>query len=168
MVKYLAFAACAAKAPVTQTLTRKIDNIVQTAGSAENVQRWMFWTVPQATFFANASSQKKVLLLGGNGVGKTVLMIQRAKELSIAGEEVIFFTCGGTLKGLSKSLLQLQLQAEFEDFQSENPQSKKIKVKQLKTFPPHSKKYLDKIHVFMDEVDEKDFKNHATLQTKSL
>ena len=44
-------------------------------------------------------------------------------------------------------MLQLQLQAEFEDFQSENPQSKKIKVKRLKTFPPHSKKYLDKIHV---------------------
>ena len=43
----------------------------------------MFWTVPQATFFANATSQQKVLLLGGNGVGKTVLMIERPKQLAI-------------------------------------------------------------------------------------
>ena len=78
IVKYLAFTACAAKAPVSQSLTKLIDDRVKIAGSAENVQRWMFWTVPQATFFANASSQKKVLLFGGNGVGKTVLMIQRA------------------------------------------------------------------------------------------
>ena len=169
IVKYLAFTACAAKAPVSQSLTKEIDDRVKIAGSAENVQRWMFWTVPQATFFANASSQKKVLLLGGNGVGKTVLMIQRAKELSIAGEEVIFFTCSGALsKGNTKSLLQLQLQAEFEDFQTENPQSKKIQVERLKTFTSHNKKYLDKIHVFMDEVDEKSFKIYATLQTKSL
>ena len=50
----------------------------------------MFWTVPQATFFANATSQQKVLLLGGNGVGKKILMIERAKQLAIKGEEVVF------------------------------------------------------------------------------
>ena len=168
MVKYLAFTACAAKAPVTQTLTRKIDNIVQTAGSAENVQRWMFWTVPQATFFANASSRKKVLLLGGNGVGKTVLMIQRAKELSIVGEQVIFYIGSAfSAYGSIESLLQLQLQTEFEDFQTENPQSKKIQVRPLKSF--HRFDPMGKTHVFIDEVDEKSFENHAsTLQTKSL
>ena len=90
LVKYLAFAACAARAPITQSLTKEIDDRVQIAGSPENIERWMFWTVPQATFFANATSQQKVLLLGGNGVGKTVLMIERAKQLAIKEEEVVF------------------------------------------------------------------------------
>ena len=176
MVKYLAFAACAAKAPITQTLTRKIDDIVQCAGSAENIQRWMFWTVPQATFFANAMSQQKVLLLGGNGVGKTVVMMQRAKELSIAGEEVVF--CIGSHFNLllnkrssTKTLLQLQLEAEFDDFHTKNSsstqQSKKIQVKSLGSYDP-SKEYLEKTHVFMDEVRNSEFKKNATLQAKSL
>ena len=63
IVKYLAFTACAAKAPVSQSLTKLLDDRVKIAGSAENVQRWMFWTVPQATFFANASSWKKFYFL---------------------------------------------------------------------------------------------------------
>ena len=111
MVKYLAFAACAAKAPVTQSLTKEIDDRVQIAGSPENIERWMFWTVPQATFFANATSQQKVLLLGGNGVGKTVLMIERAKQLAIKGEEVIFLTLSKNIKILNETvhkLLKLQ------------------------------------------------------------
>ena len=168
IVKYLAFTACAAKAPVSQSLTKEIDDRVKIAGSAENVQRWMFWTVPQATFFANASSRKKVLLLGGNGVGKTVLMIQRAKELSIVGEEVIFYIGSAfSAYGSIESLLQLQLQTEFEDFQTENPQSKKVQVRPLKSF--HRYDPIGKTHVFIDEVDEKSFENHAsTLQTKSL
>ena len=83
MVKYLAFAACAAKAPVTQSLIKEIDDRVQIAGSPQNIERWMFWTVPQTTFLANATSQQKILLLGGNGVGKTVLMIERPKQLAI-------------------------------------------------------------------------------------
>ena len=107
MVKYLAFAACAAKAPVSQSLTKEIDDRVQTAGSAENVQRWMFWTVPQATFFANAVSKPKILLLGGNGVGKTVVMMQRAKELSIAGEKVVFCNGDTFYSSTTKKLLQL-------------------------------------------------------------
>ena len=82
----------------------------------------------------------------------------------ISGEEVIF-CIGGDLK--TKPLLQLQLEAEFEDFQTQNPQSKKIQVKSLKSYHPH-KKHLDKTHVFMDEVEEISFQNYAKLQTKSL
>ena len=167
MVKYLAFAACAAKAPVSQSLTKEIDDRVQTAGSAENVQRWMFWTVPQATFFANSVSKPKVLLLGGNGVGKTVVMMQRAKELSIAGEEIVF-CIGGFTDISTKALLQLQLEAEFEDYHTLNHQSKKIQVKSLHSYDP-STEHLDNTHVSMDEVREDVFKeHHATLHTKSL
>ena len=165
MVKYLAFAACAAKAPITQKLTRKIDDIVQTAGSAENVQRWMFWTVPQATVFANSFSQPKVLLLGGNGVGKTVIMMQRAKELSIVGEEVVF-CIGEDFGTTTKTLLHLQTEAEFEDFHTQNPQSKKIQVKSLNSYDP-SKENLGKTHVFIEEITEDKLKKIATLQTKS-
>ena len=114
LVKYLAFAACAAKAPITQSLTKKIDDRVQIAGSPENIEQWMFWTVPQATFFANATSQQKVLLLGGNGVGKTVLMIERAKQLAGKGEKVVF--CIDTLYRLWKTMLKLQMEVEFEEF----------------------------------------------------
>ena len=165
MVKYLAFAACAAKAPITQTLTRKIDDRVQIAGSAENIQRWMFWTVPQASFFANAVSQPKVLLLGGNGVGKTVVMMQRAKELSIAGEIVVF--CIGYKRSSTKTLLQLQLEAEFDDFHTQNPQSKKVQVKSLGSYDP-SKEHLEKTHVFMDEVRESEFKKKCYFTDKIL
>ena len=167
MVKYLAFAACAARAPVTQSLTKEIDDRVQIAGSPQNIERWMFWTVPQATFFANASSQQKILLLGGNGVGKTVLMVERAKQLSIKGEEVVFCIDPSSLILLQKSLLELQLEVEFEEFHQENPRSKKIRVENLNLYDP-SQENLNDIHVFIDELQSNHFQKYATLNTKSL
>ena len=166
MVKYLAFAACAAKAPITQSLTKEIDDRVQIAGSPQNIERWMFWTVPQATFFANATSQQKILLLGGNGVGKTVLMIERAKQLAIKGEKVVFCIDQSTSISL-KSLLQLHLEVEFEEFHKENPRSKKIRVENLTSYDP-SKETLSNIHLFIDELRSRNFQKYATLKPKSL
>ena len=140
MVKYLTFAACAARAPVTQSLTKEINERVLIAGSPENIERWMFWTVPQATFFANATSQQKVLLLGGNGVGKKILMIERAKQLAIKGEEVVFCVYPPYSFG-QKLLLQLQLEIQFEEFYKENPTSRKIRVENLYLYDP-SKEHL--------------------------
>ena len=167
MVKYLAFAACAAKAPVTQSLIKEIDDRVQIAGSPQNIERWMFWTVPQTTFLANATSQQKILLLGGNGVGKTILMVERAKQLALQGEEVIFCIDPSSLILLQKSMLQLQLEVEFEEFHKGNPQSKKIRVENLNLYDPFQEN-LNNIHVFIDELQSNHFQKYATLNTKSL
>merc|ERR1712020_48391 len=92
-----------------------------------------------------------------------------AKELSIAGEEVVFCISDnyGLKNYLTKLLLQLQLEAEFEDFYSQNQQSKKIKVKSLTYFDPYLEN-LEKTHVFMDEVLENRLYRYANLQAKSL
>ena len=166
MVKYLTFAACAARAPVTQSLTKEINERVLIAGSPENIERWMFWTVPQATFFANATSQQKVLLLGGNGVGKKILMIERAKQLAIKGEEVVFCVYPPYSFG-QKLLLQLQLEIQFEEFYKENPTSRKIRVENLYLYDP-SKEHLSNTHMFIDELNSIKFHNFATLKAKSL
>ena len=80
LIKYLAFGA--SKTPVPDSMVKKIEQNIQTQGSAENIQRFMFWTPPQMTLLADHNI-KKVLLIGGNGVGKTILSIEQAKKLSL-------------------------------------------------------------------------------------
>ena len=68
--------------PVPELMSKKIIKNIETAGSADNIQQLMFWTPPQMTVLANHNI-KKVLLVGGNGVGKTILSVQQVKNLSL-------------------------------------------------------------------------------------
>ena len=48
--KYLAFVACAAKAPVRQKLLDETLKLIEKAGDARNIQRWCLWTPSQLRF----------------------------------------------------------------------------------------------------------------------
>ena len=48
--KYLAFVACAAKAPIRQKLLDETLKLIEKAGDAKNVQRWCLWTPSQLRF----------------------------------------------------------------------------------------------------------------------
>ena len=45
--QYLAFVACAAKAPIRQKMLNESLQRIEKAGDAENIQRWCFWTPNQ-------------------------------------------------------------------------------------------------------------------------
>ena len=62
-----------------ETLTR-----IAKAGSAENIARWSWWTPTQFGLLELADRFSKVIIIGGNGTGKTVMLetlaIKTAKE----------------------------------------------------------------------------------------
>ena len=45
--QYLAFVACAAKAPISQKMLNESLQRIEKVGDAENIQRWCFWTPTQ-------------------------------------------------------------------------------------------------------------------------
>merc|ERR1712218_410565 len=93
-------------------------------------------------------------------------MFERAKQLAIHREEVVFCIDPYGIVRL-KSLLQLQLEVEFEEFHKENPRSKQDRVENLNSYDP-SKENLNNTHVFIDELLSSNFQKYATLKTKSL
>ena len=67
----LAFFACAGKAPIRQKMLDESLARVRKAGDPENILRWCFWTKDQHTLMAMADKLPRVILIGGNGTGKT-------------------------------------------------------------------------------------------------
>ena len=94
MFKFLAFAASAAEAPVPQNMTKEINKRVQKSGTAKNIKTWMFWTAPQLEMLFNTHFTNKVCFISGNGVGKTVIMLEQATTLVKMGKSVLFCTIG--------------------------------------------------------------------------
>ena len=72
--KHLAFVACAAKAPVRQMMLQKTLDIITKAGTSENIERWSWWTPTQHSLLELADRLTRVILIGGNGTGKTVML----------------------------------------------------------------------------------------------
>ena len=72
--QYLAFVACAAKAPIRQKMLNESLQRVEKAGDTENIQRWCFWTPSQLSLMQQADKLDRVILIGGNGTGKTALL----------------------------------------------------------------------------------------------
>ena len=52
--KYLTFVACAAKAPFRQKMLDETLNQIKKVGSAENIQRWCWWTPSQLSLMQQA------------------------------------------------------------------------------------------------------------------
>ena len=92
-------------------------------------------------------------------------MIHRAKELSIAGKDVVF--CIGKQLHKHKTLLQFQLENEFDDDHSEHSISKRIQVKSIVEYDP-SKECLENADIFMDKFHETDLEKYSTSQKKSI
>ena len=70
----LAFLACAGKAPIRQQMLDETLARVKKAGDPENILRWCFWTKDQHTLMAMADKLSRVILIGGNGTGKTYML----------------------------------------------------------------------------------------------
>ena len=62
--KYLAFVACAAKAPVRQKMLDETLTTIEKAGKAENIQRWCWWSPDQLSLLEQAENLNKVILIG--------------------------------------------------------------------------------------------------------
>ena len=71
---YLAFVACSAKAPIRQKMLDATLDLIDKAGSAENIQIWSQWTPFQLSLMEMADQLKRVVLTGGNGTGKTLML----------------------------------------------------------------------------------------------
>ena len=110
MFKYLAFAASAAEAPVPQILTKEITERVQKSGTPENVKLWMFWTPPQLELLYKYQWINKVCFVSGNGVGKTVLMMDQAMKLARMNRSILF--CIRRFENM-KSLLEMKFENYF-------------------------------------------------------
>ena len=62
--KYLAFVACAAKAPVRQKMLDETLVRIAKAGEAENIQKWCWWTPDQLSLLEQAENLNRVILIG--------------------------------------------------------------------------------------------------------
>ena len=62
--KYLAFVACAAKAPVRQRMLNETLSLISKAGTAENVKRWCWWSPDQLSLMEQAENLNRVILIG--------------------------------------------------------------------------------------------------------
>ena len=62
--KYLAFVACAAKAPVRQKMVDQTLSLISKAGTAENIQRWCWWSPDQLSLMEQAENLNRVILIG--------------------------------------------------------------------------------------------------------
>ena len=115
---YLAFVACAAKAPITQKILDETVDLIDKAGSAENIRRWIVWTPTQLSLMELAEKLPRVVIFGGNGTGKTVMLESYALKLAKEQKEIIFaFATDGNESG-KKTLLIAQMQVRFEKYQN--------------------------------------------------
>ena len=62
--KYLAFVACAAKAPVRQKMLDETLAIISKAGTSENIERWCWWTPDQLSLLEQSENLNRVILIG--------------------------------------------------------------------------------------------------------
>ena len=152
MTKYLAFAVCAAKAPVTEKLLEETLHRVEKAGKSTNIQRWINWTPEQMSLMSSIDHLPRVILVGGNGVGKTVTLANIAKTLAEEGEDVLFLIfCAAALIDSSKlidPLTKIQLENEFEDYKD------RIKVRTFFQISEISDDDLKCSNILIDEAHE--------------
>ena len=62
--KYLAFVACAAKAPVRHKMLDETLTMISKAGTAENIEKWCWWSPNQLSLIEQAENLNKVILIG--------------------------------------------------------------------------------------------------------
>ena len=144
--KYLAFVACSAKAPIRQKMLDADLDLINKAGSAENIQRWCAWTPTQLSLMELAHQLSRVVLIGGNGTGKTLMLetfvMKTAKENP---NDAVIFAIHQEYSEF-RPLLQLQFEVRFEELQNVT----------VKTFVNLSDLDLDNCantHICIDEVE---------------
>ena len=89
--KYLSFVACAGKAPIRQRMFDETLARLKKAGDVENIQRWSWWTPMELSLLEQIDKMLRVLLVGGNGTGKTTMLDEFATNMAKKQQgEVIF------------------------------------------------------------------------------
>ena len=161
--KYLAFVACSAKAPIRQKMLDAALDLINKAGSAENIQRWCAWTPTQLSLMELAHQMSRVVLIGGNGTGKTLMLetyvLKTAKENP---DDAVIFAIQQWNSSL-RPLLQLQFEVRFEELQNVT----------VKTFVKLSDLDLDNCantHICIDEINVGDvpLEDLQKIQAKSI
>ena len=147
--KHLAFVACSAKAPIRQKMLDITLAAIAKAGEAENIERWCWWTPTQLSLLELANRLSKVILIGGNGTGKTVMLdaftTKTAKENP---EENVLFAIQKTHSS-ARPLLQLDLEVKFEKM-------KNVSVKSFKDLSELNVANLTNQTVCIDEIRMRD------------
>ena len=69
IVKYLAFVACKAKAPIRQLLPKKTIDKLDEFGAVQNI---ILWNSDQYNILSSLDFVNFAIIIGGNGVGKTM------------------------------------------------------------------------------------------------
>ena len=112
--------ACAGKAPITQKLLDESLARINKAGELENIARWCSWTPTQLSLLELAANLEKVVITGGNGTGKTVVLDAFAIKTAKNHPQLnVIFAIFESNKD-TNSLLQLQLEAKFESLNLDN------------------------------------------------
>ena len=163
--KYLAFVASAAKAPVRQKMLQETLARIAKAGEAENIERWCWWTPAQLSLLELADRLTRVILIGGNGTGKTVMLDAFATKTAKAHpDEHITFAIHQNFSE-SRLLLQLDLEVKHEKAKLNN-----VTVLTFENVSELTDANLLNDTVCLDEISMLDVKldDLHTIQAKSL
>ena len=90
-------------------------SLIDKAGSIENIQRWCIWTPHQLSLLEMADQMPRVVLIGGNGTGKTLMLETYGLKTAEKNpdDEVIF-----AVNQNDRQLLLLQLENKFKEFEN--------------------------------------------------
>ena len=163
--KHLAFVACAAKAPIREKMLDESLARIAKAGEAANIERWCWWTPTQLSLLELAARLSRVILIGGNGTGKTVMLDAfAAKTAKENPEENVLFAINYTLS-TARSLLQLELEVKYEKLKLKN-----INVKSFRNLSELRDVNLTNQTVCIDEIHMKyvNPKDLHAIKAKSL
>ena len=111
LVKFIMLVASASKVPIGSNLDKQTKRLVDEFGTVQHIRTWCFWTPQQLQVLSSPESMTRLVIFGGNGSGKTLVLKEMAKRMAMVNQNVIYiiFTYYG-----EKTLLYFQLQKEFE------------------------------------------------------
>jgi len=119
MFKYLTFVICAAKAPIRQKMLDETISRVAKAGDFENIQRWCFWTPSQLSLMEMAEKLPRVILIGGCGTGKTVMLDAFATIMAKNQKGCVIFAIQNNDTD-ARPLLEIDLEVNYEKLKLKN------------------------------------------------
>ena len=113
---YLAFIGCAGRAFIKQRIEDVTSQLVARAGSIENIRRWYLWTPMQLSIMSKVEDLPKLLIIGGNGTGKTTLLESAAMHIADKDDEnnVVYII----VTKYPNLLFRLQMEVKFENWRN--------------------------------------------------
>ena len=112
VVKYLIFVASAAKVAIGGKLLEETSKTIQRFGTAENIQTWVL-TPLQLALVSNHDEFPKVIIMGGNGSGKSMLLKEVAKKRRQRNDKRVVY---GFFSNAEKTLFYFQIKEELKEF----------------------------------------------------